>query len=116
MSLHNLETTVSPAEVAAISKLVVAAAKQLNTADKIEKRQALTHEEQLLLDAGNTAGAWVAAQHEALYEEWAKLPEGSHLKEAYANEVWTWSDRDLENMPDNPEPEGGWKAPKRPGA
>ena len=114
MSLHNLETTVSPAEVAAISKLVVAAAKQLNTADKIEKRQALTHEEQLLLDAGNTAGAWVAAQHEALYEEWAKLPEGSHLKEAYADQVWTWSDRDLASTPE-PEEQGlNFMKPTRP--
>ena len=98
MSLHNLETTVSPAEVAAVSKLVLAIAKQLNPAGKIEKRQPLTPEEQSLLDAANSAGAWVAAQHEALYEEWVKLPEGSHLKEAYATEVWTWSDRDLAAM------------------
>lgn len=73
MSLHNLNTTLTPAEFAELQEL----------ANRSDKR---------------LAKCWVAAQAEAFYQEWKVLPDGCHLKEAYRDEVWTWSDRDLAAM------------------
>jgi hypothetical protein len=34
-----------------------------------------------------------------LYAEWAALPDGHHLKDAYREEVWKWDDQDLASIP-----------------
>lgn len=112
MSLHNLKTTVTPEEVAAIETLVQAVAARLK--DKVLKREELTPEETALMEAGNNVNAWVAAQHDALYEAWAALPQGSHLKQAYADQVWTWSDRDLAEEPEAPDEDLSFAPPVRP--
>ena len=75
MSLHNLYTTLTPAEFAELQELANKSGKRL-------------------------AKRWVAAQAEAFYQEWEALPDGSHLKGIYRDEVWTWSDRDLAAMDD----------------
>ena len=75
MTLHNLRTTITPAEFAELQSLA-------NQSDS------------------DLAKRWVAAVAEELYQEWAKLEDGSHLKEAYRDEVWTWSDRDLAEAPE----------------
>ena len=85
MSLHNLNTTITPHEVAALFEVL-----QKSQADDTYKE---------------LAAGWIAAQKERLFTEWEMLPEGSHLKEAYSSFVWTWSDRDLEAM-DAEVPEG----------
>lgn len=86
MSLHNLNTTITPHEVAALFEVL-----QKSTADDTYRELANT---------------WIAAQKERLFTEWDLLPEGSHLKEAYSSFVWTWSDRDLEAMDVEDLPEG----------
>ena len=60
----------------------------------------MSHADHYLWTECNTARLWLTAQSERFYEEWTALPAGSHLKAAYDDEVWTWSDRDLEAMPE----------------
>ena len=62
---------------------------------RVRDRETLTDAEYRRLDAAERANRWLAAQSELLYNEWESLPEGSHLKAAYSDRVWTWSDRDL---------------------
>lgn len=38
---------------------------------------------------------WIAYVRGELYKNWTALPKGSHLKSAYAEEVWAWNDEDL---------------------
>ena len=40
---------------------------------------------------------FIAYVRDELYSAWQELPEGSHLKAAYLDEVWTWNDSDLVN-------------------
>ena len=40
---------------------------------------------------------WIAYVRDELYAAWQELPDGSHLKAAYLDEVWTWNDEDLVN-------------------
>lgn len=40
---------------------------------------------------------WIAYVRDELYGEWQSLPNGSHLKSAYAGDVWGWNDEDLVN-------------------
>ena len=82
MSLHRHSTVVTPAELDALANAVA-----------------------LLPDDGDiqgkeTAYLWIASVREELYKEWEALDEGSHLKEAYRDSVWAWSDRDLAAMPE----------------
>jgi len=48
-------------------------------------------------DKDPEAYKWIAYVRDELYAEWQDLPEGSHLKAAYLDEVWTWNDEDLVN-------------------
>ena len=97
MTLHNLQTTITPAEHTALHNAVthVRLALQAKKDEALAKREALSPEEQRAYEEAETAALWLAAQAERLYEEWLALPPGSHLKQAYADQVWTWSDRDL---------------------
>lgn len=106
MSLHNLPTTLTPKEHAALHNAVI---RCLLNGDK---------DEQLQQDC-ELAGQWLAAQAERFYQAWEQLPEGSHLKEAYRDQVWTWSDRDLEAIPEGDTTELSWlerptNTPERP--
>ena len=38
---------------------------------------------------------WIAYVRDELWSEWKNLNDGSHLKEAYRDEVWSWNDEDL---------------------
>ena len=38
---------------------------------------------------------WLSYVKDELYKEWNNLPEGSHLKAAYADDVWSWNDEDI---------------------
>ena len=38
---------------------------------------------------------WLCYVRAELYDEWRKLSKGSHLKDAYSDDVWTWNDNDL---------------------
>ena len=102
MSLHNLDTTLTPAEHTALYNTVqhVRLAMGEKKREALAKREELSSADQYLYNNCRTAWLWLAAQSEKLYEEWEKLPPGSHLKTAYEDEVWTWSDRDLEAMPE----------------
>lgn len=40
---------------------------------------------------------WLAYARQSLFRAWQELPDGDHLKEAYRNEAWTWTDEDLAN-------------------
>tara|TARA_B100001057_G_scaffold11981_1_gene11340 strand:+ start:143 stop:499 length:357 start_codon:yes stop_codon:yes gene_type:complete len=97
MSLHSLRTTISPTEYTALLNAVThiqvglkAKAKKAN-----EKNEHLSNGDRCLMDNCDTASLWLAAVAEKLYDEWEALPAGSHLKEAYADQVWNWSDRDM---------------------
>ena len=93
MSLHNLQTTLTPDELLAIQNCLDHIGIKLR--EKQADRQELSSSEAYLLDCYERGRKWAAAQSELLYEEWAKLPPGSHLKEAYAEDIWMHSDRDL---------------------
>ena len=97
MSLHNLDTTLTPAEHTALCNAVTAIHQQVaeRRAKALEERTELDSADVYLLQNCETALLWLNAQSEKLYQEWVALPAGSHLKEAYADQVWTWSDRDL---------------------
>lgn len=41
------------------------------------------------------AQRWLAYVRTVLASEYANLPQGSHLKAAYRDQVWTWDDTDL---------------------
>ena len=38
---------------------------------------------------------WLAYVNQSLYKAWLELPDGDHLKAAYADQVWTWDDQDI---------------------
>lgn len=102
MSLHNLETTLTPDEHTALFNAVMHVRLELGDKKReaLAKREELGMADQYLYDNCETAALWLAAQSEKLYQEWAALPAGSHLKEAYSEHVWTWSDRDLAAIPE----------------
>ena len=97
MSLHNLKTTVTPAEHTALFNAVTAIHRQVGEREQkaLDERTELSSADRYLLRNCETALLWLNAVSEQLYEEWVALPAGSHLKEAYSDQVWTWSDRDL---------------------
>ncbi len=115
MSLHNLTTTITPAEHGALWNVLVYTQELMRAKreEALEKREDMSHADHYLWTECNTARLWLTAQSEQLYEEWTALPAGSHLKAAYEEEVWTWSDRDLEAMP---EADTTGETPARPGA
>ena len=97
MSLHNLSTTITPAEHAALFNAVTATHSVVGKRQReaLDNRTPLSSQDQCLLRDCEAALLWLNAQSERFYQEWAALPNGSHLKSAYADQVWTWSDRDL---------------------
>lgn len=80
MSLQYHQTLIAPFEVAALHNLI-ARAEQGPDRD--------------------TAYRWLCHVRSGLFAEWQALPEGHHLKEAYKDEVWTWTDEDLAAIPDD---------------
>ncbi|WP_413324702.1 hypothetical protein [Synechococcus sp. MIT S9503] len=109
MSLHNLPTTLTPAEHHALSNAVTHLLKERKRkqSEAFSKGERLHTADQNLLDDCITASLWLAAQDEKFYQEWAELPAGSHLKEAYSEQVWNWSDRDMAVISEtDPLPEG----------
>ena len=78
MSLHHHDVVVSPFEIAALHNLIAAAPAG---ADK------------------DVAYRWLAYARSGLYEQWQKLPDGHHLKDAYRDDVWMWDDQDLAAIP-----------------
>ena len=100
MSLHNLDTTLTPDEHNALYNAVthVRLAIGEKKREALAKREELSSADQYLYRCCETAALWLANQSEKFYQEWESLPAGSHLKEAYSEQVWTWSDRDLAAM------------------
>lgn len=118
MSLHNMQTTLTPDELCAIQNCITQCliAQREKRAETLESCTELDSADLYRLQCAETASKWAAAQSELLYETWEALPEGSHLKEAYRDDIWMHSDRDLAAMP-----KGGWeekplrkRAPRRP--
>ena len=118
MSLHNLTTTLTPAEHTALTNAVtrVLLTMREKKGAALAKREELSSADQYLYQCCETAALWLSAQSEKFFKEWEALPEGSHLKEAYADQVWTWSDRDLAAMPENDEDGWNFVKPDRPEA
>ena len=100
MSLHNLETTVTPDELTAIQNCINQSLMEMQAKrhEAIASRTELSSSEHYRYQCAVTASKWAAAQSELLYQAWAALPEGSHLKSAYAEDIWAHSDRDLMGM------------------
>ena len=89
----NLRPTLTPeqhADMEAVMAAVLAAAKE-----KIGRREALTDYEAAVMEAAERSQRWLASRSDELYRKWTRLDAGSHEKEAYADMVWRWSDRDL---------------------
>lgn len=61
----------------------------------------LTYFEDLLLRQVEDLERWKSYVSQSLFETWAALPEGDHLKHSYRDEVWTWDDQDLANIPED---------------
>jgi hypothetical protein len=76
-----LDVQITPEDVDALSN-VLAQFKQL--------------EEYSTKDA-ELSDKWLSYVRDRLYNEWKELPDGSHLKEAYIDDVWSWNDEDLYN-------------------
>ena len=93
MTLHNHNTQVTPHEVACLHNALSYTRKAVQA--KRDAGETLTDWDWLVEQHTETATRWLASVKETLYAEWVNLPEGSHLKDAYSSEVWTWSDRDL---------------------
>lgn len=100
MSLHNLETTLTPAEHTAMWNVVIQMQEQMRAKREaaMAKHEEMSSADVYLYRCCETARLWLNAQDEKFYEEWESLPEGSHLKAAYEDQVWTWSDRDMAAM------------------
>ena len=102
MTLHNLATTVTPAEHRALHNVLTHVLLPLRM--KKEAAQAkgedISGAELRLYESCEHASLWLAAQSEKLFNEWNALPLGSHLKEAYSDQVWNWSDRDIVAYPE----------------
>jgi hypothetical protein len=71
--------TITPEDLAALSNCVVRLLRKKNNED------------------AQSAYRWIAYVRGELYKNWEALPNGSHLKSAYSDEVWTWNDEDLYN-------------------
>lgn len=101
-NLHNHTAQLTPHEVSCLHNALAYAAKAVQA--KRDAGETLTDWDWLTEQQTTTAQRWLASVKETLWASWAELPNGSHLKEAYADEVWTWSDRDLaEARPDDDE-------------
>ena len=118
MSLHNLNTTITPAERNALDFVLNTLRRQ--AADKrqalITTRQRPSADDDLLWDKLETAELWIKAQNEKFFQAWEALPQGSHLKEAYSDQVWNWSDRDLVSTDEPEEEDLNFMKPMRPEA
>jgi len=79
MSLQYCPTLISPSDVGALHNLI---ARAEDGADK------------------EAAYRWLCYARSELFAAWQALPDGHHLKEAYANEVWQWNDEDLASIPE----------------
>ena len=71
------QVLITPEAVAALSNVILAAVSKDASPD------------------AEAAYKWLAYVRESLYNNWQALPDGSHLKDAYRDEVWSWSDLDL---------------------
>ncbi len=80
MSLQYHQTLITPFEVAALHNLIASAEQGPDR---------------------TTAYRWLCHARSGLYAEWAALPKGHHLKDAYSDEVWTWDDQDLAAIPED---------------
>lgn len=78
MSLHYHHTMVTPFEVAALHNLIAQAEEGPDR---------------------DTAYRWLCHARSGLYAQWRALPDGDHLKAAYADQVWQWDDQDLAAIP-----------------
>lgn len=117
MSLHNLDTTLTPAEHTALWNVVTRMMGLVSEkrAEALQTRTEMGDSDVYLYQDCETARLWLSAQSEKLYQEWESLPAGSHLKDAYREQVWTWSDRDLEAIPEvNPADFAGVERPAYP--
>jgi hypothetical protein len=75
------EVLITPEEVDAISN-VVASFKQVEFDEFTDSDAAVVHK-------------WVSYVKHVLFNKWADLEDGDHMKEAYRDEVWSWTDNDL---------------------
>ncbi len=114
-NLHNHTTQLTPHEVACLHNALAYAAKAVQA--KRDNGDTLTDWDWLVEQHTTTAQRWLASVKESLWASWAELPEGSHLKHAYRDEVWTWSDRDLaepREQHDSPTADEVGEGPRRP--
>ena len=113
--LHNHLVQLTPHEVACLHNALAYARKAVQA--KRDADEPLTDWDWLVEQQTTTAQRWLASVKESLWSSWAALPEGSHLKEAYRDEVWTWSDRDLaalRDTDDRPTADDVGTGPRRP--
>ena len=61
----------------------------------------LTYFEDLVLQQAEQLGRWKDYVSQSLYKCWRELPEGDHLRHSYRDQVWTWDDQDLANIPED---------------
>ena len=78
-----VKVLISPEEEAALSECISEYQSTLVDPDPHTARSA------------DLAYKWVCYVREVLTGEWNRLPEGSHLKDAYVDDVWTWNDSDF---------------------
>ena len=43
----------------------------------------------------NEVQTWLGYVNSQLFDAWTALPNGSHLKEAYRDQIWAFDDQDL---------------------
>ena len=89
--MHYLPTQITPEEATDIQQVAQALLRQLEA----KPTEELTYHEELLLAQAKRALRWSAYVRHQLYDAWAQLPDGDHLKDVYRDEVWTWNDEDI---------------------
>ena len=78
-----VQVLISPEEEAALSDCVSAFKDLIVEDDAFSTKEA------------ELAYKWLTYVREVLHETWQSLPPGSHMKDAYRDDVWAWNDNDL---------------------
>jgi hypothetical protein len=61
----------------------------------------LTYWEDRLLQQVEQLERWKSYVSQSLFKCWSDLPDGDHLKLSYSDQVWTWDDQDLAQIPED---------------
>lgn len=98
------QVTISPEDHSCLHNVICYVRRELETKkqDQLENDgPELTYFEDKLLDQVEQLERWKSYVSQSLFETWSDLPDGDHLKHSYRDEVWTWDDQDISQIPED---------------